>query len=152
MFVSLALAICWPEGEDRKCCGRAGWAEVLIYLPLLLPQFAFLYRLNMQFLRLGISGGIGAVIWAQVLFVFPYVMIVLSGPWWALDPRLTWAAASLGAGPLRQLFAVKFPVLLSPILITAAIGIAVSVAHYLPTVFMAASRISMLRTEAVTFS
>ncbi len=148
MFVSLALAICWPGGEDRKGWRRAGWAEVLIYLPLLLPQFAFLYRLNMQFLRLGI----GAVIWAQVLFVFPYVMIVLSDPWWALDPRLTWAAASLGAGPLRQLFAVKFPVLLSPILITAAIGIAVSVAHYLPTAFMAASRISMLKTEAVTFS
>ena len=152
VFVSLALAILWLEGEDRKGRGRAGWGELLIYLPLLLPQIAFLYGLNMLFLRLGISGGIGAVIWAQVLFVFPYVMIVLSDPWRALDPRLIRAAASLGAGPLRQLLTVKIPLLLSPILIAAAIGTAVSVAQYLPTLFMGAGRISTLTTEAVTLS
>ncbi|RNF36022.1 hypothetical protein A7A09_001015 [Paracoccus methylarcula] len=151
-MLSLALAIAWLEGEDRARMARARWAEALIYLPLLVPQIAFLYGLNLLFLRAGISGGMGAVIWAQALFVFPYVMIALSDPWRALDPRLTQAAASLGAGPWRRLIAVKLPVLLAPILTAAAIGMAVSVAQYLPALFMGAGRISTLTTEAVTLS
>jgi putative thiamine transport system permease protein len=150
--VSLTLAIAWLEGEDRAHRGRASWAEAIIYLPLLVPQIAFLYGLNILFLRLGISGGHAAVIWAQSLFVIHYVMITLSDPWRALDPRLTRAAASLGAGPWRRLFAIKLPVLITPILTAAAIGIAVSVAQYLPTLFMGAGRVATLTTEAVTLS
>ncbi|TDE40014.1 ABC transporter permease [Antarcticimicrobium sediminis] len=150
--LSLALAIAWLEGEDRARRGRAGWAEALIYLPLLVPQIGFLFGLNVLFLRLDLSGGFLTVIWAQALFVFPYVMIALSDPWRALDPRLPRAAASLGAGPWRRLFTIKLPVLLTPILTAAAIGIAVSVAQYLPTLFMGAGRIATLTTEAVTLS
>ena len=150
--LSLLLAIAWLEGEDRARRGRAGWAQMLIYLPLLVPQIAFLYGLNVLFLRLGLTGERAAVVWAQALFVFPYVMITLSDPWRALDPRLPRAAASLGAGPWRRLVAVKLPVLLTPLLTAAAIGVAVSVAQYLPTLFMGAGRVATLTTEAVTLS
>ncbi len=150
--MSLLLAILWLEGEDRGQLPRAKWAQALIYLPLLVPQIGFLYGLNVGFLRLGVSGGHAAVIWAQVLFVFPYVMIALSDPWRALDPRLGRVAAALGAGPWRRLLLVKLPVLLRPILTAAAIGVAVSVAQYLPTLFMGAGRIATLTTESVTLS
>lgn len=150
--LSTLLAIAWLEAEDRGRRLRARWATGLIYLPLLLPQIAFLYGLNVIFLRLGISGGVVAVIWVQVIFVFPYVMIALSDPWRALDGRLVRTAASLGAGPNRRLWAVKLPSLLSPILTAAAIGFAVSIAQYLPTLFMGAGRIATLTTEAVTLS
>ncbi|TNF19089.1 MAG: ABC transporter permease subunit [Rhodobacteraceae bacterium] len=150
--LSLALAIAWLEAEDRARRSRAAWAEALIYLPLLVPQIGFLYGLNVGFLQVGLSGGIWAVIWAQALFVFPYVMIALSDPWRALDPRMIRAAAALGAGPGRRLWAVKLPVLLRPILTASAIGVAVSVAQYLPTLFMGAGRVATLTTEAVTLS
>jgi putative thiamine transport system permease protein len=150
--IAITLAVAWLEGEDRARRPRARWAEALIYLPLLVPQIAFLYGLNLLFLRLGFSGGRAAVIWAQALFVFPYVMIALSDPWRALDPRLIRAAAALGAGPWRRLVAVKLPVLLAPLLTAAAIGVAVSVAQYLPTLFMGAGRIATLTTEAVTLA
>lgn len=150
--LSLALAIAWLEGEDRARLPRAAWAQALVYLPLLVPQIGFLYGLNVVFLQAGVSGGYVAVIWAQMLFVFPYVMIALSDPWRALDPRLVSAAAALGAGPWRRLVAVKLPVLLRPILTAAAIGVAVSVAQYLPTLFMGAGRIATLTTESVTLS
>ncbi len=149
---ALILAVAWLEAEDRGRRARARWAEALVYLPLLVPQIAFLYGLNVVFLRAGLSGGWLAVVWAHALFVFPYVMIALSDPWRALDPRLTRAAASLGAGPWRRLVAVKLPALLTPILTAAAIGVAVSVAQYLPTLFMGAGRISTLTTEAVTLA
>ncbi len=150
--VSLMLAVAWLEGEDRARMGRAGWAQALIYLPLLVPQIGFLYGLNVLFLRLGISGGMAAVIWAQVLFVFPYVMIALSEPWRALDPRAIRTAAALGASPWRRLWAVKLPILLRPLCTAAAIGFAVSVAQYLPTLFMGGGRVATLTTEAVTLS
>ncbi len=150
--LSLALAIAWLEGEDRASRTRAPWAEALIYLPLLIPQIGFLYGLNVGFLQIGLSGGIWAVVWAQALFVFPYVMIALSDPWRALDPRMIRAAAALGSGPGRRLWAVKLPVLLRPILTAAAIGVAVSVAQYLPTLFMGAGRVATLTTDAVTLS
>lgn len=150
--LSLALAISWLEGEDRSRRSRARWAEALIYLPLLAPQIAFLYGLNVVFLRLGLSGGLLVVTWAQTLFVFPYVMIALSDPWRSIDPRLLSSAAALGATPLRRLVAVKLPILLRPILTAAAIGFAVSVAQYLPTLIMGAGRVATLTTEAVTLS
>lgn len=150
--LSLTLAIAWLEGENRARLGRAPWAEALIYLPLLIPQIGFLYGLNVVFLRIGASGSLMAVAWGQCLFVFPYVMIALSDPWRALDPRVISAAAALGAGPWRRLLAVKLPILLRPILTAAAIGVAVSVAQYLPTLFLGAGRVVTLTTEAVTLS
>jgi putative thiamine transport system permease protein len=150
--LSVTLAVAWLEGEDRARRTRAPWATALIYLPLLVPQIGFLYGLNILFLWLGISGGLVAVIWAQMLFVFPYVMIALSDPWRALDGHHIRASAALGASPLRRLFAVKLPMLVRPIATAAAIGFAVSVAQYLPTLFMGAGRIVTLTTEAVTLS
>lgn len=150
--LALGLAVAWLEVEDRGGQRRTRWAAGLIWLPLLLPQIGFLYGLNVMFLRAGLSGGIVAVIWAQALFVFPYVMIALSDPWHALDVRLLRTAAALGAPPLRRLWMVKLPLLLRPLLTAAAVGFAVSVAQYLPTLFMGAGRIATLTTEAVTLA
>ncbi len=149
---ALLLAIAWLEGEDRARRSRAGWAEILVYVPLIVPQIAFLYGLNVASLRAGLSGDLLAVAWAHMLFVFPYVMIALSDPWRRLDRRLVSTAAALGAGPARRLLAVKLPMLLRPLMTAAAIGFAVSVAQYLPTLFIGAGRVATLTTEAVTLS
>ena len=105
-----------------------------------------------RFLRLGLTGSLLAVVWAHALFVFPYVMIALGAPWRALDPRLIRSAAALGAGPNRRLLRVKLPLLLAPVLTAAAIGVAVSVAQFLPTLVLGAGRIATLTTEAVALA
>lgn len=148
----LVLAIAWLEGEDRARLPRARWAEGLIYLPLLIPQVSFLFGMNVLLLRLGLKSGFWPVVWAQSLFVFPYVVIALSDPWKARDRRLDRTAAALGAGPWRLLIRIKLPVLLAPICTSAAIGASVSVAQYLPTLFMGSGRVATLTTEAVTLS
>jgi len=150
--LALALAIAWLEGEDRARRGTSGWAGALLVLPLLVPQIGFLYGLNVAFLRAGLPPGRGLVVWGHLMFVFPYMMIALSGPWRALDRRLIASAAALGASPLRRLWAVKLPVLAAPILSAGAIGFGVSVAQYLPTLFLGAGRIGTLTTEAVTLA
>jgi putative thiamine transport system permease protein len=92
------------------------------------------------------------VIWLHLLFVLPYCFLSLADPYRALDPRYARIAAGLGAGPARIFFTVKAPMLLKSILVSLAIGFAVSVGLYLPTVFAGAGRIATLTTEAVTLS
>jgi len=150
--LALTLTVIWLEAEDRGHLPRARWAEGLIYLPLLVPQIALLYGLQIIALHLGISGGIGAVVWVQAIYVFPYTMIALSDPWRAFDQRMLQMAALLGAGPWRRLLQVRLPCLLGPIMTAAAIGFSVSVAQYLPTLFLGEGRVATLTTEAVTLS
>ncbi|KEO59980.1 ABC transporter permease [Thioclava indica] len=148
--IALCLALFWLEIEDRTQRRlHLGW---MIALPLLLPQIGFLQGLTTGFLWLGLPPGTPAVIWAELLFVFPYVMIALAGPWRALDPALMASAASLGAGPLRRLLAVKLPMLAAPIAMAAAIGVAVSVAQYLAVLLPGAGRVQVLATEAVALA
>lgn len=151
-LAALALAILWLEAEDRGRMTRARWAEALVYLPLLLPQIAFLYGLTVALLKGGGGFGWAAVVWGHALFVFPYVMLSLSDPWRALDARHARGAAALGAGPWRVLWAIKLPILLRPVLTAAAVGFSVSCALYLPTLFLGGGRIATLTTEAVTLS
>jgi putative thiamine transport system permease protein len=151
-LAALVLAILWLEAEDRGRMTRARWAEALVYLPLLLPQIAFLYGLTVVLLKAGGGFGWVAVVWGHALFVFPYVMLSLSDPWRAMDARHARSASALGAGPWRVLWAVKLPVLLRPVLTAAAVGFSVSCALYLPTLFLGGGRIATLTTEAVTLS
>ncbi len=149
--LAILLAVMWLEGEDRAG-QRPRIRMALVYLPLVIPQVAFLFGLNVAFLRLGLGGGLGSVTWAHALFVFPYVMLALGDPWRALDPRYGRAGSALGASPLRVLIRLKLPLLAGPIATAAAIGFSVSIAQYLATLFIGAGRVPTLTTEAVALS
>lgn len=151
--VALVLAVAWLESGDRVGRrGAGGWLRAAIHVPLLLPQLSFLIGLAGLMLHLNVNAPLVAVIWGHWLFVFPYVMIALADPWAALDPRLDRTAAALGASRWRRLVRVKLPVLVAPICTAAAVGFAVSIAQYLPTLFLGGGRIVTLTTEAVALS
>jgi putative thiamine transport system permease protein len=150
--LALMLAVIWLEVQDRFGGHFYRATLWLIYLPLLVPQIAFLYGLKVSFLRLGLSGGIGTVIWAHLLFVFPYVMLSLMDSWRALDQRYLAVAASLGGSWWTCFWRIKLSLLLRPLLIAWAIGMAVSVSQYLPTLLIGAGRVESLTTEAVSLA
>lgn len=145
-LAALALAVAWLESDDRA--NRAS-ATTAIYIPLLAPQLAFLFGVQTLFASLRIDGTFDAVAWAHTLFVFPYVLLALSDPWRALDPRYARAASALGASPRRTLWRVKLPILLRPLALAFAIGVSVSVTQYLSTIFAGGGRIATLTTEAI---
>jgi len=150
--IALVLCIGCLENEARRA-RRPGLPTMwIIYVPLLVPQIAFLFGVQVALVRLDLDGSGAGVIWTHLIFVLPYVFLSLSDPWRALDPRYARSAASLGASPARILLTVKLPILLRPILVAAAIGVAVSVGLYLPTVFAGAGRISTVTTEALTLA
>eukprot|EP01037_Dinobryon_pediforme_P018554 gene18554-18838_t len=150
--LALLVAFLWLETEDRLGRKLSKYLTGAIFLPLILPQIAFLFGLNIVFLRAGTSGTFAAVIWVHSLFVFPYVMMALTEPWRALDQRYLRTAASLGVSQFSRLFRVKIPLLLRPLLASASIGFAVSVGQYVPTLVIGEGRIASLTTEAVTLS
>jgi putative thiamine transport system permease protein len=151
-LLALALVLLCLEQEARAGRRPGASALWLLYLPLLVPQIAFLFGAQVALVRLGLDGTLAAVVWAHLLFVLPYVFLSLADPYRALDPRYVRTAAALGTGPNLAVIRVKLPMLARPILIAAAVGFAVSVGQYLPTLFAGAGRIATLTTEAVTLS
>ncbi|MCO4838038.1 MAG: ABC transporter permease [Oceanospirillaceae bacterium] len=150
--IAVVFAVAWLEVQDRFGGHLSRLTLWLIYLPLLVPQIAFLYGLKVGFLRIGINGGMNAVIWAHLLFVFPYVMLSLIDSWRALDRRYLQVAASLGTSAWGCFWRIKLSLLLKPLLLAWAIGIAVSIGQYLPTLMIGAGKIETLTTEAVSLA
>ncbi len=152
VVIALALSIGCLEAERRHGLRPGRKTLLVLYLPLLVPQTAFLFGVQVLLIRIGVDGTWGALAWSHLLFVLPYIFLSLSDPWRAFDPRYERVAGGLGVGPWRRLVRLKLPMLLSPILFASAVGFAVSVAQYLPTLLIGAGRWSTLTTEAVTLA
>lgn len=150
--LALLLVLACLEHESRAVIHPSRRVLWLLYLPLLVPQTAFLFGLQVALVHLGVDGILAAVAWSHLVFVLPYLFLSLADPWRSLDPRFAQSAAGLGASSLRIFMAIKLPILLRPLLFAFAIGFAVSAGLYLPTLFAGAGRIATLTTEAVTLS
>ena len=150
--IALLLALGCLENERRHGLHPTGRILWLIYLPLLAPQISFLFGTQALFAWLGIEASAAALVWSHLLFVLPYVFLMLADPYRALDERYIRTGLCLGAGRGRLFLRVMLPMLLRPILIAAAVGFAVSIALYLPTLFAGSGRFDSLTIEAVAAS
>ncbi len=150
--VALTLVLGCLENEQRQGLTTSGRGLWLLYTPLLVPQVGFLFGAQVLAVAAGIDGTWLALIWSHLLFVLPYVFLVLADPYRALDERYARSALCLGASPDRVFWRVKLPMLLRPVLFALAVGFAVSVAQYLPTLFAGGGRFATLTTEAVALA
>jgi putative thiamine transport system permease protein len=150
------LVIACLENEAQRGTGTArGWSARslwLLYMPLLVPQVAFLFGVQVLLVRMRLDATLLAVVWAHLVFVLPYFFLSLADPWRAFDARYARTASSLGASRWRVFWRIKLPILLKPTLIACAVAFAVSVGQYLPTLFAGSGRVATLTTEAVTLS
>jgi putative thiamine transport system permease protein len=150
--LALALVVACLENERRRGITLAARTFWLLYLPLLVPQVGFLFGTQVMAVRAGLDGGWLALVWSHLLFVLPYVYLALAQPYRALDERYERSALCLGASRGRVFRRVTLPMLLRPIAFAFAVGFAVSVAQYLPTLFAGAGRFATLTTEAVALA
>lgn len=162
---ALVASIIWltlepKSGETKLAESKAGprsarmltIGRLVAALPLLISDLAFLMGIQILLLGLGILGGWLPVALTHFLFVFPYVLLALAGPWAKLDPRYERTARCLGASSLRTLLRVRLPLLRPAIAFAAALGFAVSLSLYLPTMLTGGGRIATLATEAIALS
>ncbi|HCK19660.1 MAG TPA: ABC transporter permease [Thalassospira sp.] len=152
VLVAVTLVLGCLENEVRtgKAAGRR--AMLLIYLPLLVPQISFMFGLQVFFTLLGLERTLLSVVLGHLVFVAPYVFLSLSEPFRALDPRYGQTALCLGASPARTFWLVRLPLLTRAVLTAAAVGLAVTVGQYLPTLLIGAGRFATVTTEAVALA
>ena len=151
-LVAAALALACLEREVRTGQTGGSRALVVLYLPLLVPQVSFVFGMQLFFLSSGLGASFSALVLAHLVFVLPYVFLSLSEPWRAFDKRYANLAKTFGATPAKVFFSIRLPMLFRPVLASVAVGFAVSVGQYLPTVLIGAGRWPTLTTEAVALS
>jgi putative thiamine transport system permease protein len=151
-LLALLLSVLCLVREDET--GRIGgrWVLGLIYLPLIVPQVAFLFGLQLLFVLTGTVASLPALVFVHLVFVLPYVFLSLSDPWRAYDRRYEAIAAGLGKRRWATLLHIRLPMLTRALLTAAALGFAVSVGQYLPTVLIGAGRLDTITTEAVALA
>nr|WP_315848871.1 ABC transporter permease [uncultured Rhodoferax sp.] len=148
-MAALLWAVAWLEWAPARWQLRA---RPVLMLPLVLPTVLWVMGLH----RLSLAWGLdttGTGLWlAHTLAALPYVLIALQGPYQGFDPRLRHVSASLGHSHAVFLLRVKWPLLRSALAASVAIGFAVSVAQYLPTLYVGAGRFATVTTEAVNLA
>jgi len=144
-LIALAVILLWLEWGSS---GKALWMWLPLALPAL-PLVAGQYRIA---LFTNIDGSYFAVLWGHLLWVLPWMLLVLQPAWHRLDPRLVLIARTLGMRRSKIFWRIKCPLLIRPILFAFATGFSVSMAQYLPTLWLGAGRYATLTTEAVALS
>jgi putative thiamine transport system permease protein len=151
-LLSTSLTLWLLETNTHQNNRKDTWLRAFVFVPLVLPQIAFLFGLQILFLTLGLDGSFWAVLLAHLVFVFPYSFLALSDPWQRLDPRYARIAASMGTSRANIFFKVQMPLLLRPVLVAFAVALAVSAGQYLPTVLIGAGRVVTVTTESVALA
>ncbi len=128
------------------------WLRRVIYLPLVLPSVLWVIGVHAISLRWGLDARWSGLWLAHSLACVPYVLITLGPAYSGFDPRYRHISASLGHGRGIFLLRVKWPLLRAALSSAFAVGFAVSVAQYLPTLFIGAGRFATVTTEAVTLA
>ena len=146
----MTLAALEAQSRMGKRSGRS--AMVILYLPLIVPQVAFLFGLQLILLTVNASYALWALVFGHLIFTLPYIFLSLSDQWHALDPRYMQMATALGRSAWAIFWRVRLPMLLRPILTAAAVGFAVSIGQYLPTLLIGGGRWETITTEAVALS
>jgi putative thiamine transport system permease protein len=148
-LAALLWAVAWFE------LAPAAWqrrAQALLYLPLALPGVLWVLGLHQLALAWGLDGQLAGLWLAHTLACLPYVLLALQGPYSGFDGRLAQLAASLGRSRWAFLWQVKWPMLRAALVASLAVGFAVSVAQYLPTLYVGAGRFNTVSTEAVALA
>lgn len=151
-LIAVLLTIGCLEREIQTGHAVGETALLMLYLPLIVPQITFVFGLQLLFIGSGSEHRFAALVLVHLVFVLPYVFLSLADPWRAMDRRYEIIATALGRSRLSVLLSIRLPMLLRPILTAAAVGFAVSVGQYLPTLLIGEGRLATITTEAVALA
>ena len=149
--LAIGMVLLWLyQGQSVIKYGRL--FQAAIYLPLLIPQVSFLFGLQIGLSWVGMDGSWLALIYIHIMFIMPYAWLILMPAVRKMDLRYDSIARSLGLGPWRRFYRLHLPLLAFPIGNSLFIGMAVSIALYLPTIFVGGGRIGTITVEAVSLA
>ena len=132
--------------------GKRPLLRLAIYAPLLVPQVSLVLGLQAVLVWFWLDGTWLAMLWIHALFICPFAYLIIAPAAAAMDRRYIAVAASLGAGPGSRYLRVALPMLAPAITTALFVGVSVSVALYLPSLFAGGGRITTVTLEAVALA
>lgn len=123
---------------------RPNAARVLFTMPIMLPGILIGVGL-LVFLAgiLKVPLSLLTVIAGHVVLTMPFVVLIVSARLQSFDRRLEWAAADLGANPVRTLRYVVLPLIAPAILAGALISITLSIDEFVVTFFTVGPQLTL---------
>lgn len=154
-LISIALSALWLEVLEDVTRYRKQMIKLitfLLFIPLFIPQISLLFGLQVALSWSYLDGYIGTVVFVHILYILPYIWLILAPAYDGYDSRYRLLAHTFGYGRIRHFIHLRFALLGHSFGSALILGIAVSVALYLPTIFAGAGRITTITTEAVTLA
>jgi spermidine/putrescine transport system permease protein len=122
------------------------WQRVLattMVAPIALPGLFVGVALLTYFARVGIKPSLLTVAMAHLIYVLPYVVLVLGSRLERFDVRIEEAARTLGAGPWRTFWKVTFPITWPAIAAGGVLAFALSFDEFLITLFVVGTKATL---------
>ncbi len=119
-----------------------GAADVLVLLPMTMPEVVLGASLLTLYVNVGVPLGPVAILLAHIMFCISYVIIVVKARLAMLDARLTEAAADLYATPMRTFRRVTLPLAAPGIAAGAVLAFALSFDDFIITNFNSGNAIT----------
>jgi spermidine/putrescine transport system permease protein len=133
-----ALAIALVRWRPRG----SGAIDLLVLLPLAMPDVVLGASLLALFLRLAVPTGLVTIVATHVMIGLTYSTVTMKARLRGLDPAVEDAAMDLGAPPRRALRTVTLPLAAPAILAGALMAFALSLDDFTVTLFVAGPRVT----------
>ena len=111
-FIALGIGAAFALAIDRYDFRGKHLVAGVLLSPLVIPSFTIGLGVLILSAKLGLARGYAILVLTHVILVLPFVLRSVYVSLRNLDRRLEFAAASLGAPPLRVLLTVTLPLLL----------------------------------------
>jgi putative thiamine transport system permease protein len=144
--LATVAAIAVLERQRRIKNRTLHWFPLLM---LFIPQLV----LVLGWQKVAGAGSAGPLlIWSHVVFCFPYAYLVLHGAWVNVSDRWLYQAQSLGYSYRQAWWQVLLPMVKHAVFSAFAVAFSVSIAQYLPTLWLAGGTLPTITTEAVSIA
>jgi spermidine/putrescine transport system permease protein len=121
--------------------GRAA-TNMLIFLPMAMPEVVMGASLGTLFLNMRIQFGFWTILIAHIMFCLSFVVTAVKARVMSMDPRLEQAAQDLYATPLQTFLRITLPLAAPGILAGALLSFALSFDDYIITSFNAGNTVT----------
>lgn len=119
-----------------------GATNMLIFLPMAMPEVVMGAALGTLFLNMRIRFGFWTILIAHVMFCLSFVVVAVKARLASMDPRLEEAAQDLYATPLQTFVRITLPLAAPGIAAGALLSFALSFDDYIITSFNAGSAVT----------
>ncbi len=123
---------------------------ILFLVLLLMPQIMVSYGISALFLRARITNYFCTTLYVHCLYSMAYMHFILHPAFEQYPSNYSHASLLLGKSRIKTFLQIKMGLMAKPLIIASVIGFSVSIAQYIPTLFLGSGRITTLPIETIS--